>query len=293
MEQHNIDSRFKETLGNLNRQPSADAWARLQSKMAEAEPTPIVAAEEPAEKKRTAWWLSVAAAVVLLLASVAVYRNLPVTNNKHSELAATTVKTEQPAEKVKPVITPEVVAPERTEIAMISTPKSNDPEAGNPAAEIAAALKNEAVKAQAPVPTFTKQTSQPVIARIEKTPAPSASETKTVASGNEKPEPQLAYQAPEKAVATSEPASDLAGKPIEVIVKFEKNAASENSAVAAAAPEDHAAGKSTLLNNLFKHAKNLKNGEGMNLAEIGLIQDAKVAIGNRNLPARFSKVFQN
>ena len=78
MEQHNIDSRFKIRLENLNRQPSADAWARLQSQLNAPEAAPETIAPQPEEKEEKRillWWHYAAAAVVLLFISVGIIKN--------------------------------------------------------------------------------------------------------------------------------------------------------------------------------------------------------------------------
>jgi hypothetical protein len=284
MEQHNIDSRFKEGLGNLNRKPSADAFARLQAKMAAAEETPVIPMEQPQEKKRPVWWLSIAAAVVLLLASVAVFRGLKETNPAAPELASVSQKATLPEtnKTVKTEITTAAIAPEKTKIAIISGTKSKSA----PALTLQPEKTGTAGKAKdktAPVIAATKS-KIPVNATVK--------ETKTVLPETANPEPQLAYQMPEKTTATPETVSDLSGKPIEVIVKLDSKEKSAVAAVAANTPETATETKPSLLKNIFKQAKNLKNGD-MSLAEMGLIQDTKLALESRNLHARFSKVFQN
>ena len=72
---------------------------------------------------------------------------------------------------------------------------------------------------------------------------------------------------------------------IEVIVKKDNS----EKAVAAISPATEE-GKDSKLKSILKQAKNLKNGESVDLQAIGLSADSKLAMGTRNITQKFSKV---
>src|SRR5688572_24117832 len=106
MEQHNIDSRFKKGLENLNRQPSADAWARLQSQMNNPEVAPETVTPQPEEKEEKRillWWHYAAAAVILLFVSIGIIKNGTNFGGKTTPELAVNQPKENPAVTEKPV----------------------------------------------------------------------------------------------------------------------------------------------------------------------------------------------
>ncbi|MBK0402936.1 anti-sigma factor [Adhaeribacter sp. BT258] len=299
MEQHNIDSRFKEGLQNLNRQPSADAWARLQSQLntpIAAPETELVQPEEKKEERRILmWWHYAAAAVVLLFISVGIFKNgsyfggkteMPLAVNKTTEIAAPTVKTPE----VSAPVSEKISAPE-TMIAAIKTP------------ETVIESKNE-ISSRNAVKNGIKTEVKTTVANAPKTQiAQVTKKVKTEKSIHNTPiqeqpnSEQLVQKTEENLIASTQsnkaehaktsetkPAL-LAGMAIEVIVKKDN---SENALAMAetTAEED----KNSKLKSIFKQAKNLKNGERVDLQAIGLNSDSKLAMGTRNIQEKFSKV---
>ncbi|MFC5270154.1 hypothetical protein [Adhaeribacter terreus] len=296
MEQHNIDSRFKEGLQNLNRQPSADAWARLQSQMNAAqlpEEPEMVATEEKKEERRILmWWHYAAAAVVLLFVTFGLLKNgsnfsgkteMPVAVNQTSKVA-------EPTEKMQEVSAPvsEKATTSENMIAATETPETAI-ESENSSKN---AVKN-GIKTEAKTP-FTVAPKTQIAQNTKNVKAEKLTDEMPV---QEKPKPeQMASKTEEVMIASTQtnnavnaktsetkPAL-LAGMAIEVIVKKDN---SENAlAMAEPVPADD---KDSKLVNIFKQAKNLKNGEPVDLQAF-LVPDSKFAKGTRNITQKFSKV---
>lgn len=288
MEQHNIDSRFKQGLDNLNRQPSADAWARLQSRLNEpvVAPKPEIAEPEMKENKRILlWWHYAAAAVVLLFVSVGIFKNGSNLSGKTATEVAVNQSNETQAgnEKSIEVQTPvhkKAIIPENA-IAKQKMPKTK------PANVAENAIKMEVKSAvnTSPETQLAQLTSKPKKKRtvlvdpekpilVESTPA-------------QQEETLLATNTPAPASKTETPEvkpSGLAGMAIEVIVKKDN---SEN-AVALQTPADTE--KDSKLVSIFKQARNLKNGDKVDFQALGVTPDSKFAIGTRNLHQKVSKV---
>jgi hypothetical protein len=302
MEQHNIDSRFKQGLENLNRQPSADAWARLQARMNEPQETQepvIMAPEEKKEEKRILMWLHyAAAAVVLLFISIGILRNgsqfsgkteMPVAVNKASEKTTPEVK----APEISAPVSEKDTAPE-TLIASAEIPV-NAAESVKTGSEnnIKNAVKNGS---KTDLKTTFAETPETQIAQVSKkvkteknTEKTSAPKSFKVDQKEQKPEEVMIASSQtnneSNAKASEAKPALLAGMAIEVIVKKDN---SENAvAVNNSNPEE---GKDSKLKSILKQAKNLKNGESVDLQAIGLSADSKLAMGTRNITQKFSKV---
>lgn len=299
MEQHNIDSRFKEGLKNLNRQPSADAWARLQNQMQAPQVTQepkMVASEEKKEERRTLlWWHYAAAAVVLLFISVGIFRNgsdfsgkteMPVAVNKTTEIAAPTVKTPE----VSAPVLEKNPAPENI-IAAIETPKtiveSKNENSSKNAVKNGSKTEVKTTFTNAPKTQIAQVTKK---VKTEKTAikTPVQEQIKSERPSQKQEEIMLASAQTNqnvKAKTSETKPALLAGMAIEVIVKKDN---SENAlAMAETVPDDD---KDSKLKSIFKQAKNLKNGEPVDLQAIGLNTDTKLAMGTRNITQKFSKV---
>jgi hypothetical protein len=287
MEQHNIDSRFKQGLENISRQPSADAWARLQNRMQEAEAAPVIQTVQPEEKEERrviAWWYYAAAAIVVLLISVGVLQNssffgpesMPVAVNKPAENMAETVEkgsVQKAITKTENTAIAGNTASDKTETSGTeslptnternATPKSfEDLKAGNATVQVA-----KAPRKKKPAIIVLPQTKN---GAPEMQPSAPAEEKTLLASNTENPaKPQV----------KTEKAAGQDGMVIEVIVK--KDRSESEQALALQTPAENS-GKQSKLKSIFKQAKNLKNGEGVNLQELGLFADTKLALGSRN-----------
>jgi hypothetical protein len=294
MEQHNIDSRFKEGLGNIRRQPSADAWARLQSQMAAPEAMPAAVPEKEEEKHRPVFWLSIAAAIITLLVSVAVFRFGQNSKTTSPELAANQVK-EKPAGtsnfEVKPdklVERIEVLKPENKQIASVSTPKSIESTGKTEQIEKQPKSLNTS-KIDPETASENRQLTNNSTPKAEKFSKPETNlnpEEKKKAN-----ETMLAVQTPTpKVEKITNPEADLMSQPIEVIVKRDVSANQVAMNEPERSEEKHSSFK---FKNIVKQAVNLKQGEGVNLAELGLNENSKLAMDARNLRQKVSRVFEN
>ncbi|KAA9325187.1 hypothetical protein [Adhaeribacter soli] len=292
MEQHNIDSRFKQGLENISRQPSADAWARLQNRMQEAEAAPVIETVQPEEKEERrviAWWYYAAAAIVVLLISVGVLRNskvlgpesMPVAVNKPAEKIAETIKSgsvqKDEAQKVE-AQTANILIADNATSDKIGEPVNTNPTANaeeNTAPRSFENLKAENATVQVAKAPRKKKPAIIVLPHTKNTVPelrqPALVEEKGLLASN--------TENPAKPQAKTEKASGLEGMVIEVIVK--KDRTDTEQALALQTPVENS-GKQSKLKSIFKQAKNLKNGEGVNLQELGLFADTKLALGSRN-----------
>lgn len=283
MEQHNIDSHFKEGLSNISRQPSADAWARLQNQMAETSETPVIVPEKEEEKRKPVFWLSIAAAIITLLVSIAVFRF-----GQNSETTSPELAAKLPAQTSMPEVKTATQQPENNQIASVSTPKSKEGINGPKQIKkwsntVISTNKNQEISSE------NHQLAQVKTSKVEPITNPETNlkpQEKTEVS-----EIMLAVQTPApKAEKTTNPEADLMNQHIEVIVKRD---ASSNQ-VAMNEPEKSEEPQGSLkFKNIIKQAVNLKQGEGVNLAELGLNQNSKLAMDARSLRHKVSRVFEN
>ena len=287
MEQHNIDSRFKQGLENISRQPSADAWARLQNRIQEAEAAPVAETVQPEEKEERrviAWWYYAAAAVVVLLISVGVLRNssvfgpesMPVAVNNPAgkiEKAIEATSTQKTVTETENTVIASNTASDKTEAPVGEKPKANAEE--NTVPKTFENLKAENATVQVAKAPRKKKPAIIVLPHTKNTvpelqhPDPAEENTLLASSTVNPTKPQV----------KTEKASGLEGMVIEVIVK--KDRSETEQALALQTPAENSA-KQSKLKSIFKQAKNLKNGEGVNLQELGLFADTKLALGSRN-----------
>lgn len=295
MEQHNIDSRFKKGLENLDRQPSADAWARLQSQLnaPEAAPETITPQPEEKEEKRILlWWHYAAAAVVLLFISVGIIKNGSNFNGKTAPELAVNQAKEMPAktEKSIEIQKPEIINEVASENAVAQTETPTKATEKTPENAIGSEVKT------APVKTFEKQ-FQPetenalALAKPKKKRAVIVDPEKLPVAGNKTAKPEESLLAANTNPIQVKPEiqevkpSGLTGGVIEVIVKKDH---SENMVAAnVPAPETD---KDSKLKTIFKQARNFKNGEKVDLQALGVNTDSKLAMGTRSLTEKFTKV---
>lgn len=287
MEQHNIDSRFKKGLENLDRQPSADAWARLQSQMNAPHVLPeteMMQSEEKEEKRILVWWQFAAAAVVLLFVSIGIIKNGMISGGKTSAPVAVNKPTELPELSKKATEIPAPVLESETKpvkaIAVVgTTEKQPETITGNSNEN---EVKSAPAKAQK---TQLAQVSKKVKAEktlMDKPEKPIADEMKPA----RKEEVLIASNQTNNATnpETAETKSTgLEGMAIEVIVKRDNPA---NALAVNNMPEERE-NDSKLKSIVKKQAKNLKN---IDLQALGLTPDSKLAASTRNIQQKFSKV---
>jgi PHP family Zn ribbon phosphoesterase len=297
MEQHNIDSRFKQGLENVSRQPSADAWARLQSRMQEAETAPpaeVIQPEEKEERKVIAWWYYAAAAVVLLLVSVGILKNSTGNGPQSMPLAVNqATKTESRKPEVKAsqdVVTPEINTEANTANTVIA--QNSVPE------EISSQVVSQEIVKQSAKKSPAYSTENGTVQIAKTNPFPIAKENKVDPGQISEPKEQVKQQEEKVllAAATEKPASvknqmqpsgSLGGMVIEVVVKKDPSA---EALAANTTTSGETETKPALIKSLFQQAKSLKNGEGVNFQALGLSADSKLAQGTKTLHDKVTKV---
>ena len=294
MRPEEIDKLFKERLGKNAPTPPADLWSRLQERMQEEEEVKVVPLQQ--EKKRSTFmWLypSIAAAVSLVLSVGVVFYNI---NNGTPEVNEALAGKNQPLElHEQPAATP--VAPETVAQATpaeaettaeenISAPQATEPSpaASNSTEAIAKAeaVAKAAPKAIQPEPakaiaaTEPKASAQPAIAVNTSGGAAEAHETV----------PQPAVK-PAPPAALAKAAANLNAEPVEIIIK--RAVASPPAMAAAVEAPTGLDKKAELAKGIFRQVRNLANGEGVELSEVGINAD-KVALNTQIGNQKFSKV---
>ncbi|KAA5547881.1 hypothetical protein [Adhaeribacter rhizoryzae] len=272
MELEEIDKLFKNRLGNLPVPPSADAWMRLQAKM------------EPPKKERTMWIYYAAASVVILLVSgLLLFRNY----NSDPTLSVAQTEVKKPAEKNNSEI-PATQATSPTE--MPSTSET---------AVIAQVEKAAEVDVEKQIVNIRKEaTEKKEVVKIAQA-KPKASGKKTEkelpVTMPEKPEtenaPALAVQ--NKVIAPAEnqsvAANNANNQVVQVLIKQDNT---DDATLAYNADTDlreSISKKGALLKNIYKQARNLKNGEPVELAALGLDPE-KINSEKENIKQKLNKV---
>lgn len=289
MRPEDIDKIFKERLGNTSPTPSPDLWSRLQDRMEAEMPQKVIPITKSKEEKRSFMWIysSVAATLSLLLAVGIVFYNIKNTPEVSETLAV--------KEKVILQETPAYNAPATEAIAQAekNTEKKSEPQAtedATPASNITEAVDRPATIAKA----TTKAVQQTKVARTIVAEQPKADVQQAIADNTpitEKPTEKATVVPNAKPVMPSALAAsaDMNARPVEITIKRSA------SPVVASAQEqvEEESGlekKAKLAKNIFKQARNLANGEQVELADLGIRAD-RVALETQIGKQKISKVF--
>jgi hypothetical protein len=275
MEPEEIDKIFKDRLAGLPVTPSADAWMRLQQKM------------EPPKQENTRWLLYVAASFsILLLAGVLFFRN-------YNQQAA-------------PAVARQIVAEPIDKNISISTPI----QATNPAATASVNLE-EAKQTINTVPAAATTTIKEVESKGMGMRIRIKTRTSTMlVQAKSAPKRTVAIKLPAQPVDRSEPAENtpvlasVMPQPETTDISLRKNNNSTKNAnvVQVVVKVDNSddgeedgnlreslARKGNLLKNIYKQARNLKNGEPVELAALGLDSE-KINTESKNIKQKITKV---
>ncbi|PRY15644.1 hypothetical protein CLV24_102266 [Pontibacter ummariensis] len=301
MRPEDIDKLFKERLGNSTPPPPGDLWNRLQQRMEEekeAKPLLLFPTQEQ-EKKRSFMWVysSVAATLSLLLTVGVVFYNV---KTGTPEISETLTKEERLQLQEAPAF--KIPVPEET-VAGIEEAKESAPPEKNFNTE-ATAAKSVASKQVAALdkPKAEAETGTKVLQNSRPTKQVKHSRTKAIT------QPALAVNKPEVAnkatEAVQEPAAqptatvslaeaktanaDLNAAPVEITIK--RSVASPASVAEAEQPSGIDK-KAKLAKNIFKQVRNLANGEGVELSELGIRAD-RIALETQIGKQKISKVIQ-
>jgi hypothetical protein len=276
MEPEEIDKLFRDKLAGMPVLPPADAWNRLQEKM------------EPPKKEKTRWLYYAAASVLLLLMAGILF--LKTGDDPAGPAVATAPlpvpqagqpRVEKSAAPETPAIADKTAKPDQT--------IHRQPEA--PAAQVAASM---------PVARQAKANNLRVAAAPRRKPGP-ASHRAAITSPD--PQPVLTARQPEQTLAVA-PAVHSPSRPagaavqptslasvrampgvVEVVVtRGPDPAADEDLSL-----RDNLSRKGNLLKNIYKQARNLKNGEPVELAALGVDKE-KIKEETKELKQKISNV---
>ena len=265
MEPEEIDKLFKDRLGNLPAMPSADAWMRLQQKM------------EPPKKTRSMWIYYAAASVTLLLVAGFWFFSQP------SNLNNGTLATANKPESTLP-------APVKKDAPLIITP----PKIKTPGNQLAQAEETKPIvklKTVAQPPVKVKKTAAANAQLLAEAKKPKKA-NKIKANENALPPantPALPASEPEELLAQVNPeqpanASALTANVVEVRIKRD-----ETDEAARSDLRENLARKTSLLKNIYKQARNLKNGEQIELAALG-INTEKISSETKEIKEKINKI---
>lgn len=273
MEPEEIDKLFKNRLGDLSVPPSADAWMRLQAKMV------------PPKKERTMWIYYVAASVLILFVSgLLLFRN----NNTAPETTVAQTIIVKPSEK-KPE---NLLTPQATAVKPSASTKETITDADIPAKANSKVLTSK--------PSLNQKTLEPktvLLAQVrknkkEKEEKPVLKAITPVKPPINKEEELVAHHQNNNPAET--PVMVIAKSPatlgvVQVIVKMDDAADQTPVNPGEATLRENINRKGILLKNIYKQARNLKNGEPVELATLGLDPE-KINAEKENIKQKINKV---
>ncbi|WP_205500762.1 hypothetical protein [Rufibacter psychrotolerans] len=286
MSAEDLDKLFRDKLKDRPVAPSNDAWAKLQSRMQApaAEETPQLFMAPPAQEQKEErgpirmWYYSAAAAVTMLL-SVGLWVNRD--NIDPLQPSGSVAAVEQ-----QRTVTPSAQAP-ATEVAPAP---SQTVEPSFNSATPAAPAEADQVEALASASTTERQQANLMNRKATNT---TSTQTRTTEPTTVKmvSEPvRMAATTPVKKQEETKAASETA--PLEIIVKLDEAQATTTLASASTTietppqEEETPTGSGRVLKGILKQVKNLKDGEKVNLAELGITKHTyalETRIGNKKI----------
>ncbi|RDC63166.1 hypothetical protein [Adhaeribacter pallidiroseus] len=272
MKEEEVDQYFKNKFNQFTPAPSADAWARLQSKM------------EPPQKKKSVMWVYYAAAVfTVTLLSGALYFYLN-TNSLNPNIQLTQLKPLTVPLQVEPKLETSLadVGPKTPSALSTMEPQSTEKNIKNSTSNTAPVNKPvKKVKKIRPGILVAAAKSLPYTNHPDKAATPENYNT-DIATTN----------APNTTSSNSAPAASE--YVMEVIIK-------KDPEVLAAAPDngyqtveeaikENVSKKGRLVKNIFKQARNLKNGEKVELSTLGLNANYRIDVESKLFKQKYTKV---
>ncbi|KAA3438166.1 hypothetical protein [Rufibacter hautae] len=296
MSAEDLDKLFKDKLQNRPVAPGNDVWERMQARMqqnAQQEtPNPFLvpaAVEEKEERGTVRMWYYSAAAAVTMLLSVGLWVNRDNIDPLQPTGTVATVQEHQqtPSERVSPAQETEsdkVNAngqPEQKSVA------DQDNTTLYPAAAPKATERNQVL---ASVNTkAAPTTSKRIEAAAERTRKEGVKEETTRAFQQAQEPVMMAAAIPVKAQEAAKSNAEVGG--LEIIVKLDNAQATTSLAQASTKETDtphteDQPGSGRVLKGILKQVKNLKDGEKVNLSEIGITKHTyalETRIGNKKI----------
>ena len=279
MRPEDIDKLFKERLGNTSPTPPADLWGRLQDRMEAELPQPVA---EKKEKRAFMWvYSSVAATLSLLLTVGVVFYNIKST----PEVSDALIQQEKAILKETPITSAPKAEPIlESELKTDKISESQATESTAPASKVTETVNRPAAIAKATPPEQSSKVNRSITAGSK----PKATVQQAIAQNNpstDKPADAIAEAAVAKPVASSTLA-DMNARPVEIIIK---RSADPVAAPVVTTEENGLEKKARLAKNIFKQARNLANGEQVELAALG-IKAERVALETQIGKQKISKV---
>ncbi len=273
MKEEEVDQYFKDKFNQFAPVPAADAWARLQSKM------------EPPRQKRSPMWVYYAAAVITLTLVSGVLLFWLKTNPA--------IESENLA-RLQPITTPlRVDTTIETKIAdaVINTPPSL-PTIEKPLDEknVKTGTSNSSTTSK-PVKKGRKIRPGILVAVTKPLPLTKPRESNTAAQPQPEDLPTVVSNSSNSADVPTLPD----GKVMEVTIKKDPVAtvAYSNDAEDQTAREvvkENLSKKGRLVKNIFKQARNLKNGEKVELSTLGLNANYRIDVESKLFKQKYTKV---
>ncbi|MBC3541548.1 hypothetical protein ACFSC6_02540 [Rufibacter sediminis] len=289
MSAEDLDKLFRDKLKNNPVTPGNDVWERMQARMQQNSQSQVpnlfvvpVAEEQKEERSPIRMWYYSAAAAVTMLLSVGLWVNRENIDPLQPSGTVATVQETKPTapQSVSPssemVTTP--AAPENESTAEYPTNTAVTPAPNQALAAVeansAAPAVNGNVKA---TPSAIKRNE---VREMEAPKAVSAPE----------PAAMMAVATPAKVQEPNQASADAAPA-LEIIVKLD-NAQATTSLASASTKEtdppqgEEPAGTGRVLKGILKQVKNLKDGEKVNLSELGITKHTyalETRIGNKKI----------
>ena len=275
MKEEEVDQYFNNKFNQFAPAPSTDAWARLQSQI------------QPAKPKRPTMWLYYAAAAItlVLLSGVLLFWQRANQPDPNTNVA-----------KLKPVITPFKTEIAEQPILAKVTPATVEelPETTFDRWSTEAVSKGKVTPVPSSKPVKKKIKVRPgiLIARnMDPIPYQGTGSHKPVKAV--KPENTLPVNSENLIIASNE--TNQAQVTEVVIIKDEPSetvayAGNQEYATAEQAIKEDLNRKGKLVKNILKQARNLKNGEKVELSTLGLSANYRIDVESKLLKHKYSKV---
>ncbi|PSR57077.1 hypothetical protein AHMF7605_28155 [Adhaeribacter arboris] len=276
MKEEEVDQYFKDKFQQFAPVPSADAWARLQSKM-----------EPPQQKRSLMWVYSVAATITLLLVSGVLFFWLPTDK----------IQPDGNLTRTNPISGPQPLklTPKETTLADINAKTPSWPETVE---TITREKVSETNNANASTNTTT---SKPAKKGKKIRPGVLVASTKTKNRENLKSrkEPNsspetlpvntvVAQTTPDAPATTEERVMEVIIKkdPVPTVAyTSEKEYATTEEVI-----KENISKKGRLVKNIFKQVRNLKNGEKVELSDLGVNANYRIDVESKLFKQKYTKV---
>ncbi|QMU28710.1 hypothetical protein [Adhaeribacter radiodurans] len=278
MKEEEVDQYFKNKFGQFAPEPSADAWARLQSKM------------EPVQQKRPTMWVYYAAASVslILLSGALLFwfrtnSSLPVNGDLANLKPATTQPT--PLIMKEPILadinTQAPALPETVEPVTQEKVKETTNNASTSTTTSKPIKKGKKIRPGILVATHHLKNQEKTYSKDDWKTVPENSPVTTVVAQNVPNLPTVAEERIMEVIIKKAPEAEVA---------YTDNSNAKEYSHTQEIIKENISKKGRLVKNIFKQARNLKNGEKVELSALGLNANYRIDVESKLLKQKYSKV---